>query len=157
MNVEAKDVLIRMLATPNPYALKFVLNVPLKNKGRATFYSKEDCTGLPLFHSLFDILGIKQVFVFQNQMTLTHDGSLSEPEMEKQATAIVGTRITVHDPNFLSFEEQKVSSAVSASASPKKEKSRQFYKWSKFWIAQFVQACKRMEGTWKCYQWMAMK
>ena len=123
MNVEAKDVLIRMLATPNPYALKFVLNVPLKNKGRATFYSKEDCVGLPLFHSLFDILGLKQVFVFQNQMTLTHDGSLSEPEMEKQATAIVGTRITVHDPNFLSFEEQKVSSAVSASASPKKEKS----------------------------------
>ena len=128
MNIEKKDVLIRMLTTPNPYALKFVLNVPLKNKGRATFYSKEDCTDLPLFRSLFDILGIKQVFVFQNQMTITHDGSLDESEIEKQTTAIVGTRIAIHNPDFLSFEEQQVSSVASASSSSKKEKSPEVLK-----------------------------
>ena len=106
MDIEKKDVMIRMLATPNPYALKFVLNVSLKNKGRATFYSKDDCTHLPLFYSLFDISGIKQVFVFQNQMTLTHDGSLNEAEIEKQATAIIGTRIVVHNPDFTAPEEE---------------------------------------------------
>ena len=122
MDIEKKDVMIRMLATPNPYALKFVLNISLKNKGRATFYSKEDCTHLPLFYSLFDITGIKQIFVFQNQMTLTHDGSLNEAEIEKQATAIVGTRIVVHNPDFTSpEEEQSISSPTETKKSTSPE------------------------------------
>ncbi len=126
MDIDKKDVLIRMLTTPNPYALKFVLNLPLKNKGRATFHSKVDCSNLPLFHSLFDIPGIKQVFVFQNQMTLTHDGSLSEEEIEKQVTAVVGSRITVHNPDFTSFDEEKVS--VSSTEKRKKEISPEILK-----------------------------
>ncbi len=119
MDLNKKDVLIRMLATPNPYALKFVLNVPLKNKGRATFHSKKDCQNLPLFHSLFDIPELKQVFVFQNQMTLTHDGSLNEEELEKRVTAIVRTRITIHNPDFLSLEPQPFTSDSLPSKSKK--------------------------------------
>ncbi len=112
MNIDKKDVLIRMLGTPNPYALKFVLNTPLKNRGRASFYSKEDCLNLPLFHSLFDIQGLKQVFVFQNQMTLTHSGALNEEEIEKQVSAVVKTRIPAHDPDFLSVEEEEENSTA---------------------------------------------
>ena len=112
MNIDAKDVLIRLLPTPNPYALKCVLNVPLKNKGRASLYSKKDCENLPLFYSLFDIESLKQIFVFQNQMTLTHDGSLDEWELEKQITAVVKTRITTHNPDFLSFEEATGSASL---------------------------------------------
>ena len=118
MNIDKKDVLVRMLATPNPYALKFVFNVPLKNKGRASFYSKADCKELPLFHSLFDIEGLKQIFVFQNQMTLTHDGSLNEGEIEKQVNAVVGTRIVIHDPDFLSVEEQPSAGQGTATVAP---------------------------------------
>lgn len=125
MDIEKKDVMIRMLATPNPYALKFVLNVSVKDKGRATFYSKKDCSHLPLFYSLFDIAGIKQVFVFQNQMTLTHDGSLNEIEIEKQATAIIGTRIVVHNPEFTSSEEEQ---HVSTSSMTKKNTSPEMLK-----------------------------
>ena len=109
MNIDQKDILVRMLETPNPYALKFVLNVALKNKGRATFYSKKDCEEFPLFHSIFDVPGIKQIFVFQNQMTLTHDKSLNEMEIEKQVTSIINTRLPVHNSDFLSFEEQPMS------------------------------------------------
>ncbi len=109
MNIDAKDVLIRMLATPNPYAFKFVLNVPLKNEGRASFYSKQEVEGLPLLHSLFDVKGVKQIFVFQNQLTVSHDGTLNEEELEKQVTSIIGTRIVVHDPDFKSLEEQKTN------------------------------------------------
>ena len=125
MNIEKKDILIRMLRTPNPYALKFVLNIPLKNKGRATFYSKEDCSHLPLFYSLFDITSVKQIFVFQNQITLTHDGSLNEEEIEKQATAIIGTRVIVHNPDFKSFEEEQQHTT---STLPKKDQSPEVIK-----------------------------
>ena len=120
-HIDSKDVLIRMLSTPNPYALKFVLNVPLKNKARATFYNKLDCENLNLFNSLFDITAIKQIYVFQNQITITHDGSLAEEEMEKQVSAIIKTRITLHDPDFLSFEEKEDVSSPSPAG--KKETS----------------------------------
>lgn len=112
MNIDSKDVLVRMLTTPNPYALKFILNVPLKNRGRASFYNKKDCSDFPLFHSLFDIKGVKQVFVFQNQMTLSHEGILSEEEIEKQVTAVIGTRIVNHNPDFLSIEEKPSQSPL---------------------------------------------
>ena len=106
MDMDTKDLLIRMWATPNPYALKFVLNWPLKHKGRASFYRREECAHLPLFYSLFDLPGIRQVFVFQNQLTITHDGSHSEEDLEKQLTSIIRTRIALHDPDFLSEEEK---------------------------------------------------
>lgn len=111
-HIDSKDVLIKMLSTPNPYALKFVLNVPLKNKGRATFYNKKDCESLKLFYSLFDIKAIKQIYVFQNQITITHDGSLTEEDMEKQVSSIVRTRIALHDSDFLSLEEKEDLSPV---------------------------------------------
>lgn len=100
MSLSAEDVLIRMWRTPNPYALKFTFNVPLKKKGKASFYAPEECQNLPLVQSLFDIPGIKRVYLFQNQLTLTHDGQISEEEIEKQLSSIVRTRITVHDPDF---------------------------------------------------------
>ncbi len=107
MDMRTKDLLVRMWATPNPYALKFVLNWPLKNKGRASFYRREECAHLPLLLSLFDIPGIRQIFVFQNQLTVTHDGSQSEEEMEQKVCAIIRTRMALHDPDFLSEDEKE--------------------------------------------------
>ena len=107
MDMEKKDLLIRMWATPNPYALKFVVNCPLKNRGRATLATQADCVSLPLFHSLFDIPGIKQIFVFQNQLTVTHDGSLSEEDMEQKVKSVMETRMAIHNPDFRSFEEEQ--------------------------------------------------
>ena len=128
MDIEKKDILIRMLSTPNPYALKFVLNVSLKDTGRASFYSKQETAHLPLFHSLFDIKGVKQIYVFQNQMTLTHDGSLSEVDIEKQVTAVIGTRLPIHDPNFVSPEEEKQDSASAYKIKTAKEKTPEMLK-----------------------------
>ena len=107
-HLSPEDVLIRMWKTPNPYALKFTLNVPLKQTGKATFHSPEEAPKLPLVQSLFSIPGVKRVYLFQNQMTLTHDGQISEKEIEEQVAAVVRTRIQVHDPHFM--EEPVVSS-----------------------------------------------
>ncbi len=128
MDVEKKDILVRMLTTPNPYALKFVLNVPLKNIGRASFYSKQETTHLPLFHSLFDIKGIKQIYVFQNQITITHEGALGEEDMEKQVTAVIGTRLPIHDPNFISPEEEQQNSTPANKIKTAKEKTPEMLK-----------------------------
>lgn len=130
MNIETKDILIKIFTTPNPYALKCVLNLPVKNKGRATFYSKADCVDLPLFYSLFDIAGLKQIFAFQNQITFTHNGILNITEIEKQISDIIKASMSTHNPDFVSFEEQKeakVNSAViPTTAVLKKDKSEFF-------------------------------
>ena len=106
MDIEKKDLLIQMWETPNPYAFKFVLNQPLKNRGKADFYRQEDCAHLPLFYFLFGIQGVKKIFVFQNQMTVTHDGSLGEEELERQVKSVIETRMAIHKPDFNSFEEE---------------------------------------------------
>jgi len=107
-HLSPEDVLIRMWRTPNPYALKFTLNVPLKQTGKATFHAPEEAPDLPLVHSLFSIPGIKRVYLFQNQMTLTHNGQISEKEIEEQVTSIVRTRIQVHDPDFMEKSQTPV-------------------------------------------------
>ena len=106
LNIDPQDVLVRMLDTPNPYAFKFVLNVPLKETGQASFYSPADCADSILFSSIFGIKGVKHVYVLQNQMTLTLDGDGSPEELEKQVEAVILTRIKTHDPSFLTSEEK---------------------------------------------------
>ena len=110
-----EDVLIRMWPTPNPYALKFTFNVPMKSVGKANFHSPEECPHLPLVASLFSISGIKRAYFFQNQITLTHDGSISPEEIEKQLTSVIRTRIAVHNPDF-ETEEVKAPKKVSTSS-----------------------------------------
>ena len=120
-NLSPDDVLIRMWKTPNPYALKFTFNVPLKEQGKASFYCAEECEHLPLAHSLFSIRGVKMIYFFQNQLTVTHNGELSEQEIEDQVTAVIRTRIAVHDPSFMeenSLDSKKNLSAKSKSQDP---------------------------------------
>ena len=106
LDINPQDVLVRMLDTPNPKAFKFVLNVPLKNTGQASFYKPSDCEGLLLFSSIFEIKEVKHIYVLQNQMTLTLETDFSPEKLEKQVEQIVFTRIKVHDPSFLSSEEK---------------------------------------------------
>ena len=113
-----EDVLIRMWPTPNPYALKFTFNVPIKSTGKATFHSAEECSDLPLVTSLFSIAGTKRIYLFQNQITLTHDGSTPPEEIEKQLTSIIRTRISIHDPDFSHEETANPLQKRSASNDP---------------------------------------
>ena len=104
--VSAEDILIRAQDTPNPYALKFIVNVPLKNEGKATFVSRAECENLPLVESLFMIPGVKQVYLFQNTVTITHSGELSTELIKEQVSSVIRTRWSVHDPDFTTAEEK---------------------------------------------------
>ena len=106
MNIASKDVLVRVLETPNPMAVKLVVNFPVKQQGKATFNSKEGLESQPLFFHLFDIEGVHQLHVFENQITLNHDNKLSFEEIEKQALAIVKKKAEGHNPDFQSEKEE---------------------------------------------------
>ncbi len=98
--INAEDLLIRMQYTPNPMALKFVSNHAFKLEGKATFSASVEAENLPLIRDLFFVPGVRQVYVFQNTITITHDGHLDEDELCEQVTSVIKTRFGTHDPTF---------------------------------------------------------
>lgn len=95
-----QDLLIRTLPTPNPAAIKFVINGPFKEQGKASFHSPLECQDLPLVRDLFSIAGIKQVHLFQNTLTVTQTGELDYDDLEQRVNAVIRSRYPVHDPKF---------------------------------------------------------
>lgn len=57
--------------TPNPNALKFIVDREVKTDGKATFKSARDCQGIPLAEALFDLRGVDQIHFFQNVVTVS--------------------------------------------------------------------------------------
>lgn len=98
--MDPKDILIRTLPTPNPFALKFVINAPFKEEGKATFNTPMEAPDLPLVRDMFDIEGVKQVHLFQNTLTVTHSGELENDELDGKVRAVIETRYPVHNPKF---------------------------------------------------------
>lgn len=98
--IDGKDLLIRTLPTPNPYALKFVINASFKDEGKATFNMAAECEELPLVRDLFAVDGVKQIHLFQNTLTVTHSGDLSNVDLTEKVEAVIRTRFAVHDSKF---------------------------------------------------------
>ena len=111
MSISRKDILVRVLETPNPMAVKLVVNFPLKMEGKATFTSKEGLEPQALLFNLFEIKGVSQLHILENQISLNHEGHLSFEEIEKKAVEVVKKWGSGHNPDFQSEseEEQKKS------------------------------------------------
>ncbi len=105
--IAADDILIRAQDTPNPLAIKFIVNFSLKTAGNATFTNKEQCGELPLAAAMFDIPGVEQIYFFQNTLTVTHNDELPVEMVKEHVKAIIKTRLSVHDPDFESLDDQK--------------------------------------------------
>lgn len=107
VSITQDDILIRAQDTPNPMAIKFIINYALKNSGNATFTSKQQCDGLPLAAALFDVPGIEQIYFFQNTMTVTHTDELPVEMIKENVKSIIKSRLNIHDPDFKSPEESE--------------------------------------------------
>ncbi len=106
-HISADDVLIRSQLTPNPRALKFVINHPVKRSGKVNYRNKEEAQGITLVESIFDLENVVQVFLFQNTITVTHNGSWDNEELRDQVEPVVKTRLPIHDPGFLTPLEKE--------------------------------------------------
>lgn len=105
------EVLIRIQATPNPAAWKFVLDRPVLNEGKATYSNLQEAQHNPMATSLFEIEGVRQVHYFQNVITVTHSFDYDSEEIQKKVCAVIQTRMPVHNPNQTVVEEKKMARA----------------------------------------------
>ncbi len=103
------EVLIRVQATPNPAAWKFVLGQPVLVDGKATYSTPQEAENNNLAHSLFQIEGVRQVHFFQNVITVTHQFDADSDEIQKQVCAVIQSRMAVHNPNQTVFDEKKMA------------------------------------------------
>ena len=72
MSTNTQETLIRIQATPNPNAWKFIMDKPVLNEGKATYSDAQEADQSPLASSLFQVDGVRQVHFFQNVITVTH-------------------------------------------------------------------------------------
>jgi NFU1 iron-sulfur cluster scaffold homolog, mitochondrial len=107
MPISNEDILIRAQDTPNPSAIKFIVNYALKDVGNATFSNKEQCQGVPLAAGMFDIPGVEQTYFFQNTVTITHSDELPTDILKDHVKAVIKTRLGIHDPAFMAPDEVK--------------------------------------------------
>ena len=101
------EVLIRVQPTPNPAAWKFIINQPVLNEGKASFMSLEQAKGLTLAEDLLKIDGVKQVHFFKNVITITHRVDVQFDELQENVSAVVRTRMPIHNPDFNLKEIEK--------------------------------------------------
>ena len=114
------DIKLMIQSTPNPNALKFVLNVPVRTEGNVTYKKGDKCTYNPLAKAIFEISNfIKEVYFFDNYLTVTQDGTADWDELEEKIRKIILADIEEHDPNF-KLEETNVKLSQPATSAPQR-------------------------------------
>jgi Fe-S cluster biogenesis protein NfuA len=108
------DVLVRVMPTPNPQALKFVANQAFKRTGKATFSSPEEAEGFKLLEELFRLTSVRQLYLFENVLTVTFSDDVDPFDFSDEVISIIKTRLPVHNPEFqLEAEKKKDRSHLS--------------------------------------------
>lgn len=107
MTTTTAEVMVRMQPTPNPNALKFIVNLPVKSDGKATFTRPSEAEGILLAEDLFKIEGVRQLHFFENVVTVTFSDDTDMDTLRLEVTALLQRRMPVHNPGFLMEEERK--------------------------------------------------
>lgn len=91
---------IAIQPTPNPNALKFIIEKDVKTEGKVSFKTPQDCKEVPLAAALFDLRGVDQIHFFQNVITVS---KFSFEDWETLGPAIqtcIESFIDDHNPEF---------------------------------------------------------
>ena len=135
------DIQLMIQSTPNPNALKFVLNRPVKTEGNFTYKKDSDYKTNPLAQAIFSISpAIKEVYFFDNYITVTQDGSVEWDDLEGKIRTTILEGMKTHDPSFVTPEsKEKALEGVAAKSSPEITKINQI-------LDQTVRPALQMDG-----------
>ncbi len=86
--------------TPNPNALKFIVDRPVLTDGKITFKSAKDCQAIPLAEALFDLRGVDQIHFFQNVVTISKFSFEDWDSLEPAVKTTLENMLPEHDPQI---------------------------------------------------------
>jgi Fe-S cluster biogenesis protein NfuA len=91
---------ISIQPTPNPNALKFILEKDVKIDGKVSFKTPQDCKDVPLAAALFDLRGVDQIHFFQNVITVSKFSFEDWDNLEPAVQTCIESFIDDHNPDF---------------------------------------------------------
>ncbi len=97
---QLSEVSVLAQPTPNPNALKFVLNREVKREGYSTYRSPVECGENPLGRELFAIRGVDQIHFFENTITVTKFSYEEWESIEGQIMQTIQKHMPQHDPDY---------------------------------------------------------
>lgn len=92
--------------TPNPNALKFILEKDVKTEGKVSFKTPQDCKDVPLAAALFDLRGVDQIHFFQNVITVSKFSFEDWDSLEPAIQTCIESFIEDHNPEFKVFDPE---------------------------------------------------
>jgi len=106
-----EQVYITANPTPNPDALKFIVDRQLVDGDPVSYNEASEAKGSPLAERLFSLGGVRQLFAFQNFVTITKDTDRAWQEFARE----IGAELRAHiqegsGVNFLPPEAKGVGS-----------------------------------------------
>lgn len=102
---EELDITIQ--PTPNPNALKFILNTLVKKEGNSTYKTPMQCGENKLALNLFTLRGVDQLHFFQNVVTITKFGYEEWEILETQIIDTLQGSMPAHDPDYNDPDPEK--------------------------------------------------
>ena len=97
---------VRTRETPNDNALQYVLNAQILDHGNKSYASKADCNGDQLGQALFEMKGVKNVYVMENFVTVTKDPSVGWNPLKDQIWKTIDKHVTVYQTGDKAAREQ---------------------------------------------------
>ena len=93
-------VRIKAQPTPNPMAVKFIMDRQVKVGGKISINDPSLAQGVPLARLILQLPCIVQVHFFDNAITVTQDGNESWSNLETDILEIIRANIDQHNPEF---------------------------------------------------------
>ena len=86
--------------TPNPNAMKFILNRDVKSTGKVTFRGADEANGIALVEALFALVVVEQVHLFENVVTVTKVDQAPWEDVADWVKEVLTNHVEEHDPGF---------------------------------------------------------
>jgi Fe-S cluster biogenesis protein NfuA len=96
----ANEFEIDIQPTPNPNALKFILNAPVKNIGNSTYRSPTECGENQMALELFKVRGIDQLHFFENVIAVTKFSYEDWNSVEVNVISVLKEQFPLHNPDY---------------------------------------------------------
>jgi NFU1 iron-sulfur cluster scaffold homolog, mitochondrial len=100
------EVSVYIQPTPNPNALKFIVNQIVKKTGKSNYKNPMQAENNELAKILFTIRGVDQLHFFQNVITITKFNYEEWEDLEEKIIDLIKEKIPSHDNQYIDVDPE---------------------------------------------------
>lgn len=129
---------ITVSPTPNPNALKFIINERVIQEGNITFRNPDEAKGVPLVQALFAMSHVEEIFLNDHYITVTQDGRADWNSLQDSIETIILENLPGHNPD-IALKTGRATAASDGDMGPERRKIEEL-------LDQNIRPYLRMDG-----------